>query len=148
MKFITIAMLSLFTVKAETLNFICEPADYSYLHKFFAQGSMVIEDNRSGEEPEQAGLILSNTKAVVSFRLAKAGNDVNYTDYVGYLLEGETKYVNTMTKAPFIYTQFILNEGDQRFDIKFLFDYSETFDSRIRDINSGYVYRANCKVIK
>jgi len=41
-----------------------------------------------------------------------------------------------------------LEEEGRLFDIKLLFDYSETFDSRIRDIETNQTFRANCRVIK
>lgn len=142
-KAVLLTVLSVITIKAETINFICEPAEYVYLNKFFAQGSMVVENYNLESEG-----ILSNTKAIMSFRLAKAGHDTVFQDFVGYMIEGETKFVSSMTKAPFIFSQFMLHEQDAHFDIKFLFDYSEKFDSRIRDVVTGYVYRANCRITK
>lgn len=147
MRIMIALLLTIFSVRAETLNFICEPADYVFMHKFFAQGTMVIEPNYAKDAQEDES-ILSNTKAIISFRLAKGGEQTEYSDYVGQMLEGDTKYIASMTKAPYMFTQFILNETESHFDIKFLFDYSEKFDSRIRDIFSGYVYRANCRITK
>lgn len=142
MRIVLALLLTIASVQAETLNFICEPSEYVFMNKFFAQGSMIVEPGSEGSG------ILSNTKAILSFRLAKAGNAPEYQDYVGQMVEGDTKYVASMTKNPFIFTQFLLNDVETHFDIKFLFDYSEQFDSRIRDISTGYLYRANCRITK
>lgn len=135
-------LLSLgFTAKAETLNYICEPSDMVYMNRFFAQGSLDVNGTLSES-------ILSNTRTLMSFRLVASGKQSDYIDYVGYIAEGNTKLISAMTKAPFIYSSLRLEGEGQSFDIKLLFDYSENFDSRIRDIETNRTYRANCKVIR
>ena len=129
------------SVKAETLNYICEPSELVYMNKFFAQGSLDVNGPLSES-------ILSNTRTIMSFRLLASGYGSDYVDFVGYIAEGNTKLISTMTKAPFIYSSLRLEEEGRLFDIKLLFDYSETFDSRIRDIETNQTFRANCRVIK
>jgi len=111
------------------------------MNKFFAQGSLDVNGPLSES-------ILSNTRTIMSFRLLASGYGSDYVDFVGYIAEGNTKLISTMTKAPFIYSSLRLEEEGRLFDIKLLFDYSETFDSRIRDIETNQTFRANCRVIK
>ena len=139
--FCTLAVLMTLSANAESFNFVCEPPNFVEINRFFAQGALDVDGELKEDEYTSANSLLS-------FQLITNGNNSQSFDYVGASAQGSAKYVTAMTKSPFVFSSLRLDSDDKSFDIKFLFDFSETFDSKIRDIQSGVTYRANCKITK